>query len=561
MLALSSQDVDLTVLEPDRLAFDRAEAALSRDTSVRIVPDAEGIATGQFDVVIGVDSLHRWAKDIALDTLHGALAAHGLLIAIEAEPSLFRDMVFGLEAGWFVEEGRDRPVGRLRAAAGWHGMLGGFAQAETIRVVCGSDAASLLVASVGDREDTQPVIQADAKPMASPVIVSMRSSASTPLAGEILRLLKAAGDDLPVVLELEQLSDKAGRPLIVTPPASSEKLDSETAILRRCLDLKSLAMALGGGKTTIWLVFVGALGIDGCSVDPVEAGTWSFSRTLANEFPTLDIRRIDIAEGTSSTGAAKMIHSIIGSGTAETELHTDGAKVQAIRVKGLKSVVEHLARAEPAAARLQRRSGTGQRLFWESVHRGRPGPNDVEIAVEATGLNFRDLMWMLSLLPDDMLEDGFTGPTLGLECAGRVVRVGSAVTGLKPGDPVLALAASAFATHTVVPAARVAKVPQGMSLEAAATIPVAFLTAYYALIKLAHLDRGETVLIHGGAGAVGMAAIQIAQWRGARIIATAGSPAKRSLLRALGVDHVLDSAPRHLSNPYARSFQTVSTSC
>jgi len=541
MLALSSQDVDLTVIEPDRLAFDRAEAALSRDASVRIVPDAEGIAADQFDAVIGVDGLHRLAKDIDLDTLRGALSAHGLLIAIEAEPSLFRDMVFGLEAGWFVEEGRDRPVGRLRAAASWHGMLGGFAQAETIRVVCGSDAASLLVASVGSREDTQSIIQADAKPMASPVMVSIRSSASTPLAGEILRLLKAAGDDLPVVLDPEQLSDATGRSLILTPPISSEKLDSETAILRRCLDLKSLAMTLGGCKTTIWLVFVGALGIDGCSVDPVEAGTWSFSRTLANEFPALDIRRIDIAEGTSPASAAKIVRSIIRSGTAETELHTDGTKVQAVRVKGLKSVVEHLTRAEPAAARLQRRSGTGQRLFWESVHRVRPDPNDVEIAVEATGLNFRDLMWMLSLLPDDMLEDGFTGPTLGLECAGRIVRVGSAVTGLKPGDPVLALAASAFATHTVVPAARVAKVPQGMSLDAAATIPVAFLTAYYALIKLAHLDRDETILIHGGAGAVGMAAIQIAQWRGARIIATAGSPAKRSLLRALGVDHLLDS--------------------
>ncbi|MGN6463835.1 MAG: type I polyketide synthase, partial [Pseudolabrys sp.] len=198
-------------------------------------------------------------------------------------------------------------------------------------------------------------------------------------------------------------------------------------------------------------------------------------------------------------------------------------------------------RVEPAAVRLQRRRSGNQRLFWESASRARPGPNDVEIAVEATGLNFRDLMWTLALLPDDMLEDGFTGPTLGLECAGRVARVGSAVSGLRVGDPVVALAASAFATHALVPAARVAKVPRGMSVEAAATIPVAFLTAYYALIKLARLERGETVLIHGGAGAVGMAAVQIAQWRGAKIVATAGSPAKRSLLTALGVDHVLDS--------------------
>jgi NADPH:quinone reductase-like Zn-dependent oxidoreductase/acyl carrier protein len=80
-----------------------------------------------------------------------------------------------------------------------------------------------------------------------------------------------------------------------------------------------------------------------------------------------------------------------------------------------------------------------------------------------------------------------------------------------------------------------------MSLDAAATIPVAFLTAYYSLVSLANLRRNEWLLVHGGAGAVGMAAIQIAQARGGKIIATAGSPAKRDLLRVLGVAHVLDS--------------------
>ncbi|MCW5701009.1 MAG: SDR family NAD(P)-dependent oxidoreductase [Bradyrhizobium sp.] len=535
-LALSSRAVDLTVLEPDRLAFDRAEAALSKDASVRIVPDAEGVAAGAFDAIVSVDGLHR--QDIDIRTLRDALATNGLLIAIEAEPSLFRDMVFGLDPRWFDDERRDRPVGRLRSASGWRATLSGFAEVETISVGCGSDAASLIVASVG-RSDT--ATSADSNAQSPLFMVSMRSSASTPLSVEILRQLKVDNDDIPVVTDLEHVRDRAGQTLILTPPPWSEKLDSETAILRRCLDLKSLATALAGSKTTLWLIFVGALGIDGGPVHPVESGTWSFSRTLANEFPTLDIRRINVAVGTSPASAARLIENVIRSGTSETELHTDGAKIEAIRIKGLKSVVEHIARPEPAAGRLQRRSGAGQWLLWESMSRVRPGPHDVEIAVEATGLNFRDLMWMLSLLPDDMLEDGFTGPTLGLECAGRIARVGSAVTGLKPGDPVVALAASAFATHTVVPAARVAKVPHGMPLDAAATIPVAFLTAYYALIKLAHLDRGETVLIHGGAGAVGMAAIQIAQWRGARIVATAGSPAKRSLLKALGVAHVLDS--------------------
>ena len=83
--------------------------------------------------------------------------------------------------------------------------------------------------------------------------------------------------------------------------------------------------------------------------------------------------------------------------------------------------------------------------------------------------------------------------------------------------------------------------PSTVSAEEAATIPVTFLTAYYALVHLAALSEGETVLIHGGAGGVGLAALQIAKWRGAKIIATAGSEDKRNTLKLLGADVVLDS--------------------
>src|SRR5262249_36595173 len=129
----------------------------------------------------------------------------------------------------------------------------------------------------------------------------------------------------------------------------------------------------------------------------------------------------------------------------------------------------------------------------------------------------------------------------GLECAGKVVRVGPNVSGLEVNDRVLCFAGSSFATHLNIKSGQALKLPVGMSCEAAATIPVAFFTAYYSLITQARLERAEWVLIHGGAGAVGMAAIQIAQSRRAQVIATAGSPAKRDLLRAMGVKHVLDS--------------------
>ena len=161
--------------------------------------------------------------------------------------------------------------------------------------------------------------------------------------------------------------------------------------------------------------------------------------------------------------------------------------------------------------------------------------------MRAAGLNFRDVMWAMGLLPDEALLDGFAGPTIGLECAGDVVAVGPGVTAIRPGDRVMAFAPASLSTQAVTAAHAVMPMPEGMDYAAGATVPVAFLTVAYALGHLARLGQGERVLIHGGAGGVGLAAIQYARARGAVVYATAGSDAKRALLRGLGVDAVLDS--------------------
>ncbi len=87
----------------------------------------------------------------------------------------------------------------------------------------------------------------------------------------------------------------------------------------------------------------------------------------------------------------------------------------------------------------------------------------------------------------------------------------------------------------------VARKPAHLSFEQAATIPIAFLTAYYSLHTLGRMQQGERVLIHSGTGGVGLAAVQLALKAGAIVFATAGSPEKRALLAALGVPHVMDS--------------------
>ena len=180
-------------------------------------------------------------------------------------------------------------------------------------------------------------------------------------------------------------------------------------------------------------------------------------------------------------------------------------------------------------------------LAWQADTERPLATMEIEARVMATGLNFRDVMLTMGLLPDDALENGFAGPNLGLEFAGAVTRVGAGVLDLRVGDRVVGFAPSCFASHVVTPIHTVARMPKSWGYEAAATIPTVFFTAWYALKHLARLQPGESVLIHGAAGGVGIAAIQIARHLRAKIFATAGSEEKRDFLRLLGVEHVFDS--------------------
>jgi acyl transferase domain-containing protein/acyl-CoA synthetase (AMP-forming)/AMP-acid ligase II/NADPH:quinone reductase-like Zn-dependent oxidoreductase/acyl carrier protein len=166
-----------------------------------------------------------------------------------------------------------------------------------------------------------------------------------------------------------------------------------------------------------------------------------------------------------------------------------------------------------------------------------PGPGQVEIEVAAAGLNFSDVLKALEICPG--VPPGVV--PLGAECAGRVVGAGEGVTALRIGDRVMAVAPSSLAAYTTTDERLAVPVPQGLTDEQAAAVPIAFLTAVYGLEYLARLRAGESVLIHSAAGGVGLAALQVARRRGARVFATAGSEDKRELLRSMGVEHVMDS--------------------
>jgi polyketide synthase 12 len=161
----------------------------------------------------------------------------------------------------------------------------------------------------------------------------------------------------------------------------------------------------------------------------------------------------------------------------------------------------------------------------------------VRIAVRATGLNFRDVLITLGMYPERA--------PLGSEAAGVVIETAEDVTGLRPGDRVMGLFAGAAGPVAVTDQRLLAPVPAGWSFAQAATTPIVFLTAYYALTDLVPLETHHTILIHAATGGVGMAAVQLARLRGAEIYATA-QPAKWPVLRAQGLDDAHIASTRTL---------------
>ena len=264
-----------------------------------------------------------------------------------------------------------------------------------------------------------------------------------------------------------------------------------------------------------------------------QAPIWGLGKTLAIEHPDLRCVCVDLAPRSTPAEIEAL----------EAELAEPGLEQQvALRESGRR--VARLARARNSVVREDHNNepwqlvpavpGTLNGFRRQTVSRKSPGPGEVEIEVEATGLNFKDVLNTLGLYP------GEAGP-LGGECAGRVAAVGSGVTRLQIGDPVLGVAAGSFASHVTAKSGLVQRRPPGImqrrkirsrsltSLRSIACRPSPACTA--AIEYLSTRRRGG----------VGMAAVRLALRAGAEVFVTAGSPWKRELLRSIGVKHVFDS--------------------
>ncbi|TLP42390.1 SDR family NAD(P)-dependent oxidoreductase [Cohaesibacter sp. CAU 1516] len=573
--------IDSNKLVVDRLGIQFAQSphfkALTLEAAL-----ADLRSLGSFDVILTANNM-QMMNDAAsiLPHLPTLLADHGLMLATLTDGSVFQDICFGMASRWFDGSlDPTYPVASHGTADNWRGWISeaGLASVELLPFEGAGEATGLtgsywLLATAplsepasetagkpkgAAFEDTalarpQTIVLTDASDKAEKLFATLLSdqlaasgqqadTQSLPCKGDVSD--KVAWQTL--LATIMSKSETGSVDLIFLAGAFVAETEPFAAMAKRLHWLRQLLVGLPDKAVRLWMLAPDGYhdGTDG-AVNPAQTGVWAFARAAGNEYSHLDIRLVDLNGSLAVTDQVAGLTQLLAMPGEERELRLEADGLSLLRIaRGPKLSAQRGRKQsdEKAACKLTHpRTGSLDRLKWVPVDRLPPKAGEVEIEVAASGLNFRDLMWAQGLLPEEALEDGFAGPTLGFECSGRVIRVGEGIKRLKVGDAVMALAPACFASHVTVAEVAVSRLPEAMDLKAAAAMPVAFLTSYYALHHLARLEEGEWVLIHGAAGAVGLAAVQIAKWRGARIIATAGNDEKRDFLRLLGVDHVLDT--------------------
>lgn len=562
--AVPADRVEYVFTDPSEAAVARAEARFAGLPCVRCAvldPGKEiaeqGFGTDQYDLVVARLNLDR---DLA--AIRTLLKPGGLLLLMVPKECGFLELAFGIlandasESDWrrsvlvagfeeVVSLGYDDPIAaravviarkpsaalrspvpRVVDPATWLVLADDIAVDPAAAVVRALDRLGqrVVVAQAGRRFDRIGLDRFEVSP------------GDPDSYAQLFRLLAADGAGRLHLLHLRGAADAA--------PA-----DPLAAQRRGSFDLLTAVQALIAGglapTTRLTVVTAGAMPMQdrsGDCVRPWQAPLWGLTRTILNERADICSRLIDLdPEATAAAAAEALVEELLHPGDEDEVLLRGGVRYAPRLTRGMAPAAAPDATGE-AGFRLTFAQGEAQDgVVLQRIAIPRPAAGEVAVSVQAAGLNFRDVLQRIGLLPEEAFEGGFAGATLGMEFAGEVIAVGDGVDGLRPGDAVFGFGRSAFSSHLVAPAFGLFKKPSSMSFEEAATLPVAAITVYYSLHHLARLQKGERILIQGAAGGVGLAAVQYAQSVGAEIFASAGSVEKREFLRRLGAQHVVDS--------------------
>ena len=500
---------------------------------------AQDFAEVSFDIVLAANVLHA-TRDIRQSLRHARslLAPSGILIVLETiHRKSWADITFGLLPGWWRFADSDLRVDHpLLSASQWLDVLRetGF---ETPATAAGGDGERPALSS-------QAVFVARAPALPGSAVMPSFTT------------WQLAGDGSEVAQEFAHELERNGIRIVSSSPETLVYF--ATALVAEAADITEFREALraqysgllellqqlvrrdGDALPHVWIITRGAQSVvDGEGCTPDRRIAWALARVAAAEYPELRCTCIDL--DLEQLDARLEVQAIL------TEIATRESGEQ-IAFRG---VMRYCARFAPVHdesllntpdgpySLAASESGSIAELKLLPIELPAPGPEEILIEIEAAGVNFRDVLTALGSYPGAVTR-------LGAECAGRVAAVGSQVRRFQVGDEVVCLAPGALATHVCVPERVAAHRPRDLRPHQAVTIPVAFLTALHAMHELGKIRRGETVLIDSAAGAVGLAAIQVALRAEAVLFVAAGNPERRAFLRSLGLQNVLDSRSEHL---------------
>ncbi|GCB06395.1 type I polyketide synthase [Ralstonia sp. SET104] len=568
-------------------AFDTGRHPLIRTAALQLGDQPElTVEAGRshtFDVVVINNLLRTSGKpDRLLAAVRMWMSPGALLVLSDSQASRFSDIVFGLSPEWWITSRGDMlPAPAIETMLLAQGFQTQARHVEADLQIEGAPVLLLARREAGRPADSRDLDQAIGDEIGgtvgaqatnwlvvcpdTPAALATRLAAALDEAcasiGPGERTPRVAVVESPEAALAHTALDAAGTAChIVFLAADAPLLDdsANAATLMAAQDSTSVALArlvrgLGRKRANVRLTIVtrggapvAAPGTPAMALQPPQATLWGLGRVLMNEHAELHCRLIDIDPRQAQPVPALVQELLSGDAEDEVVLGLEeryvsrmlSAEVSELRERAVQAAAGE--QAAPAVLGFES-SGSLSHLQWFPLPAFQLAPDEVEVEPMAVGLNFRDVMYAMGLLSDEAVENGFAGPTIGMEFSGRVTRVGSAVTNFTNGDLVLGFAPACFASRLRTRVTALAHKPARLSFEEAATIPSTFFTAYYALNELARVRKGERVLVHGAAGGVGIAAIQLARHLGAEVFATASNNEKREFVRLLGASRVFDS--------------------
>ncbi|MEU8897599.1 SDR family NAD(P)-dependent oxidoreductase [Nocardia sp. NPDC048505] len=418
---------------------------------------------------------------------------------------------------------------------------------EDVQFFAGGPAALRvrLRALGGDRFELA-VSDPHGRPVARAAAVGLRPAAhagSLPGAGQLyemtwapVALAPAATGEWTTQDATERFTGASRSAVVLRCAATDPEGDVPAVVRVRVGEVLDRVQALLARDTaTIVLVTHGAVAVgDAGGVDDLAAAAvWGLLRSAQNEYPG----RIILLDVDDPARFRSAVAAALSGGEPYLALRDNTFHVPRLEPRGDGTVGAPELFAQGDWRLIHRGAGTftAENLVLDAVPDTTDlAPGQVLVALRATGLNFRDVLIVSGMYPDNSTP-------LGGEGAGIVRAVAPDVTDLRPGDRVLGLFAGMGSTM-VADRRALAPMPPGWTFAQAASVPVVFATAYYALVDLAAATSGESLLVHAGTGGVGMAAVQLARHLGLELYATA-STAKWDVLREMGIadDRIGDS--------------------